>query len=129
MTRPLVVFLLILSVGCAPRRVYTGPRLPRTEIARIGVRKESGARLQAINGRRVSSWITSPTRIELAAGDSTLAIVFRHAKKQTPIEIRFNAEAGHFYELAATESKTAPEGWVPVLVDNSTQTQLFPLKH
>jgi hypothetical protein len=124
--RPGLVYLsLFVCVGgCGPHRVNGGAERPRREIAVLRVIPSTGARLQAIDGRRAES----VSQIQLTPGEHTLGVLYSHAKPADPQELTFTAEAGHFYELSAASPEIAGGRWTPVLVDNSTQTQIHPRK-
>jgi hypothetical protein len=115
--------LLCLSLlACAehrPPREEQG----RRNIAIVKVLESTGARLATVNGRNVGQ----PAQIHLGAGDYTLGV--RYATEGADglmQEVSFTADAGHFYELSVAPPSVTGKGWIPVLVDNSTQTQIYP---
>lgn len=124
MPRALVVSLLaVLASACASHQVSFGASGPRRAIAVMKVIESTGARLESVNGRHVSS----PSQVRLEPGPYTLVVRYAPVKTVTS-ELSFQAEAGHQYELSAASPEMAGGAWTPVLVDDSTQTQIHPKK-
>jgi hypothetical protein len=116
----------VLVLACGPHRTSVGATGPRREIAVVKVLEATGARLASVDGASVSS----PAEIQLTPGDHALGV--RYAGKGedagAPAELAFHAEAGHLYELSAASPDVAGGEWTPVLVDDSTQAQIYPKK-
>jgi hypothetical protein len=124
MTRPFAAALLaILAAACASHQPSFGASGPRRAIAVVKVIEATGARLESVNGTRVSS----PSQVRLDPGDYTLVVHYAPLKASTAA-LSFLAEAGHQYELSAASPEVSGGAWTPVLVDDSTQTQIHPKK-
>lgn len=118
----LPVLLSVALLGCATHRPPREDQ-SRRKIAIVKVLESTGARLATVNGRDVGQ----PAQIHLGAGDYTLGV--RYAAEGADgltQEVPFTADAGHFYELSVAPPSVTGKGWLPVLVDNSTQTQMYP---
>jgi hypothetical protein len=125
MRRVLAIATATLLAACSSHRVSVGGSGPRREIAVVKVIEATGARLESINGVHVSS----ASQIQLGPGDYTLGLRYVGEKRtDEPQEVSFHAEAGHQYELSAASADVSGGRWTPVLVDDSTQTQLYPKK-
>jgi hypothetical protein len=116
--------IALLATACAPHRISVGATGPRREIAIVKVIEATGARLASING----SAVTSPKEIQLGPGEYTLGVRYAHDKTTAAEPVTFQAEAGHLYELSAASPDVAGGRWTPVLVDDSTQAQIYPKK-
>lgn len=114
--------VLLLAAACAPHRPPLA-EASRRKIAIVKVLESTGARLAALNGKAVGS----PEQIQLGPGEYTLGVVYAPEEGEAQ-NLSFTAEAGHFYELSVAPPTVTGAGWVPVLVDNSTQTQIHPKK-
>jgi hypothetical protein len=124
MLRALAVAALAALVGaCASRPASIRAEGPRRAVAVVKVIETTGARLESVNGARVSS----PSQIRLEPGDYRLVVRYAPAQSTTE-ELSFQAEAGHQYELSAASPEVTGGEWTPVLVDDSTQTQIHPKK-
>jgi hypothetical protein len=124
MHRAFVVTLLAAIGGaCASQPASVRAKGPRREIAVVNVIEATGVRLESVNGVAVSS----PSQIRLDPGDYTLVVHYA-VSKTAAAELSFRAEAGHQYELSAAPPEMTGGGWTPVLVDDSTQTQIHPKK-
>jgi hypothetical protein len=118
------IALVLFSAACAPHRVKIGATGPRRAIAVVKVITSTGVRLESIDGTRVAS----PAEVQLGPGEYTLGVGYAHQKNAAAEPLTFDAEAGHLYELSAASPEVAGGRWTPVLVDDSTQTQLYPKK-
>jgi hypothetical protein len=113
-----------IAGGCASHRSSVGTRGSRREIAIVKVVHATGARLESING----ALVPSPSEVRLLPRDYTLGVRYAADKSAAIEELSFEAEAGHLYELSAASPDVAGGQWTPVLVDDSTQTQIYPKK-
>jgi hypothetical protein len=115
---------LVAGAGCATHRPPHAEEA-RRKIAIVKVREETGARLATVDGTNVGS----PKQIQLGPGQYTLGVRYANEGDAAPSrDVSFTAEAGHFYELSVAPPAVTGERFLPVLVDNSTQTQIHPKK-
>jgi hypothetical protein len=116
-----VIVAACTLAACTHHAAHGAPETPRRDRAGLKVQVKTGVRLLAVDGHD----LRDPDAVPLAAGEHTLRVGYR-TKADEPEELRFTAEPGHFYELSAASPDVSGGRWTPVLVDDSTQTQIHP---
>lgn len=95
--------LALLMTGCAPARLYSGPRLPKNQVAVISM-PLAGAQITKIDGQPIK---LSHYQFELLPGVHSVTVYdaishVGHALAKGEDTLTFQAEAGHEYEAHAS---------------------------
>ena len=131
-TFPIAALLLAVALsisGCQTERMYSGPELPRHQVAVI---KRAGPIFLAVDGKRTGVLVAE---LEVKPGKHTVALNLMRCSfypvvtstgimpmsncQGTPLEVlSFDAEAGHSYVVHGRFASGGPAYWV---VDEQTK--------
>ena len=110
----MLLCLSILITGCAPVRLYSGPRLPEDQVAVISM-PIAGAQVTKVDGQPLK---LNSYKFEILPGAHSITIYYSishvgHALFEGEDTLTFHAEAGHEYRVDASivgDGKMA--GWI-----------------
>jgi len=125
----LVALLLMVIGACCgtATKMYEGPTLPKEQLAILYRTENAG--IAAVDGKWPGMVFTT-TPIHLLPGEHSVQVNFSKPSDYSasryysvkPIEVKFNALAGHEYEVLAR--LTGPISWSAVIQERATQARV-----
>ena len=123
------LLLMVIGAGCNPvaTKMYEGPTLPIEQLA-VLYRMEHAA-IATVDGKWPGPVFTN-TPIHLLPGEHSVQVNFSKPSDYSssvyysskPVEVKFNALAGHEYEVHA--SQTGPMGWSAAIQERATPARV-----